>query len=115
MVENESSGKVKSLSAKGCNFLLGRTYFTGNDSYQKFLVFAPIFNSLTLDSNKRVTNWISNGVSQEKIKPFDANLCPTMTNLANGQVSLKLNSSVLVQKNSSSLYSNFILNLNIVS
>ena len=39
-----------------------------------------------------------------------------MTNLANGGVSLKLkfNNSVLVQKNSSLLYNNFILNLCII-
>ena len=37
-----------------------------------------------------------------------------MSNLANDRVILKFNNSVLVQKNSSSLYSNFILNLYIV-
>ena len=34
-----------------------------------------------------------------------------MSNLANGRVILKFKNSVLVQKNSCSLYSNFILNL----
>ena len=37
-----------------------------------------------------------------------------MFNLANGRVKLKLNNSVSVQKSFSSLYSNSILNLNIV-
>ena len=37
-----------------------------------------------------------------------------MTNLVNGKVSLKFKNSVLVQKSSSSLKSNFILNLYIV-
>ena len=37
-----------------------------------------------------------------------------MTNLAKGRVSLKFNNLVVVQENSSSLYSNFILNLYIV-
>ena len=37
-----------------------------------------------------------------------------MTNLANRRVSLKCSNSVWVQKNSYSLYSNFILNLYIV-
>ena len=32
-----------------------------------------------------------------------------MTNLADGEVSLKFNNSVLVQKNSSSFYGNFIV------
>ena len=37
-----------------------------------------------------------------------------MSNLANGRVILKLSKSVVVEKSSSSLYSNFILNLYIV-
>ena len=40
-----------------------------------------MLNSLTLDNNKKVTNQIS--------KPFDTNLALSMTNLANGKVSLK--------------------------
>ena len=47
----------------------------------------------------------------KKIKTFNANLATILTNLANDRVSLKFNISVLVQKNSSSLYSNFTLNL----
>ena len=89
-------------------------YFADNDGYQNFLVFAPILSSLILDSNKRVTNWILTGISSEKIKPFDTNLEPTMSNLANGRVTLKFNNSVLVQKIFSFLYRNFILNLWIV-
>ena len=73
-----------------------------------------MLNSLKLDTSKKFTNWISTRVSPEKFKPFDANLAPTMSTLANGKVSLKLNNSVLVQKNSSSLYGNFILSLYIV-
>ena len=46
-------------------------YFTVNDGYQNFLVFAPMLSSLILDSNKKGTNWISNRVSSEKIKLFD--------------------------------------------
>ena len=42
----------------------------------------------------------------EKIKPFE----PTMSNLANGKVNLKFNNYALMQS-SSSLCSNFILNL----
>ena len=53
-------------------------------------------------------------MSPEKNKPFDTNLEPTMSNVANGRVILKFNNSVLVQKSSSSLYSNFILNLHII-
>ena len=73
------------------------------------MVFAPILNSLILDSNKNVTNWILTGISSEKIKPFDTNLDPTMTNLAIGRVTLKFDNCVLVQKSSSSLYSKFIV------
>ena len=85
----------------------GRTYFTDSDGYQKILVFALMFNSITLDNNKKVTNWISTGQLPEEMKLFDVNLVPTMTNLANGRISLKL---VLVQKSFSFLHSNFISN-----
>ena len=89
-------------------------YFTGEDGYQNFLVFASMLSSLILDSNKKVTKWISTGILFEKIKPFDTNLKLIMSNLANGREILKFNNSVLVQKSSSSLYKNFILNLYIV-
>ena len=62
--------------------MLGRIYFIGDNSSQNFLVFAPMLNSLKLelDSNKKVTDWISTGVSSEKIKPFDTSLEPTLSN-----------------------------------
>ena len=62
--------------------MLGRIYFTGYDGYQNFLVFAQMFSSLILHSNRKVTNWLSTGIY-----------------------------SVLLQKSFSSLYSNFILSL----
>ena len=34
--------------------LLGRMYFTGNEGYQNFPVFASMLISLILDSNKEV-------------------------------------------------------------
>ena len=89
-------------------------YFTGDDGYQNFLVFASMLSSLILDSNRKVTNWILTVISSEKNKPFDTGIEPTMSNLANDRVNLKFNNSVLVQKRFSSLYSNFILNLYIV-
>ena len=36
--------KTARPSEQGYNFLLSRIYFTGNDGYQNFLVFAPILN-----------------------------------------------------------------------
>ena len=54
---------MKLLSTKGYNFLLGGTYFTGDDDYQHFLVFTPMLNSLISDNNKKVINWMSTGVS----------------------------------------------------
>ena len=74
---------------------LGRMYFTGNDGYQFFFVFAPMLNSLTLDNtdnNKKVTNSILTRVSPE-------NLTTLMSNLAHARVSLKFSTSVLMQKN----------------
>ena len=88
----------------------GRTYFTDSDGYQKILVFALMLNSITLDNNKKVTNWISTGQLPEEMKLFDVNLVPTMTNLANGRISLKFKKSVLLQKFFSFLHSNFIWN-----
>ena len=84
---------------KRYDFLLGRMYFTGNDVYQSFLVFTPMLSSLTLDSNKNFITWISTRILPEKNNSFDTNLEPTMFNLANGRVILKLNKSALVQKN----------------
>ena len=54
-----------------------------------------------MDSNKKNTNWISTGISSEKIKLFDTNVEPTMSDLANDRVILKFNNFVLVQKGSS--------------
>ena len=50
------TNKFEQISEELHNFLLGRMYFTGNDSYQNFLAFAPTFSSLILNSNKKVTN-----------------------------------------------------------
>ena len=90
-------------------------YFTRNDGYQNVLVFAPILSSLILESNKKVTNWISIEISSEETEPFDTNLDPAVSKLANGRVILKFSNSALVQKSFSSLHSNFILNLYIAS
>ena len=86
-------------------------YFTSEDGYQNLLVFAPMLSSLILDSNKKATNFISTGTSFEKNQPFDTNVELTMFNLANSRLILTFNNSGLVQENSSSLHSNFILNL----
>ena len=42
-------------------------YFAGNDGHQNFLVFAPMLSSLIVDSNKKVTNYVSTGISSEKL------------------------------------------------
>ena len=36
------------------------------------------------DLTIKVTNWVSNGISSAKIKLFDTNLEPIMSNLGNG-------------------------------
>ena len=86
-------------------------YFTGNDGYQNFLVFVVF---LVLDSNEKVTDWISTTISSEKIKPLDTNLELSTSNLAIDKSILKFNNSALVQKIFSSLHSTFILNLYVV-
>ena len=56
------ANKVAQISEKRYDFLLGMMYFTGDDGYQNLLVFAPMLSLLILDSNKKVTNWISTGL-----------------------------------------------------
>ena len=43
-----------------------------------------------MESCKKVINWISTRISNQKIKLFDTNLEPTMSNLANGRIILNL-------------------------
>ena len=69
-----------------------------------FLVFAIMFISLILDSNKKVTNMIMAGISSQNNKPFDTMFRPTMSNLATGKLISKFTNSVLMPKTSSSLY-----------
>ena len=66
-----------------------------------------MLNSLTLDNSKIVTNRMPSGASPKKTKPFDSHLALMISNLADSRVSIKSNSSVLVQKNPSSFYSDF--------
>ena len=73
--------------------------FTGGNGYQNISVFVPMVSSLTLDnSEKNFTNWIPTEISPEEVKPFKTNLEPTMSNLPNARVNLKLNNSILVWK-----------------
>ena len=48
--------------------------FTEEDSYQNFIVFVPVFSFLILDSNRKVTDWMSTGILLEKIRKFDTGL-----------------------------------------
>ena len=84
--------------------MLRRMHFIDHDGYQNFQIFAPILSSLTLDNNKKGTVWISTGISPEKLNDSIV----TKSNSANCRVILKFNNSILVQKNSSLLYSKFI-------
>ena len=77
------TNKVAQTSEKVYDFSLGRIYFTGDNGYQNFLVFTQILSLLILNSNKKVTNGISTGISFLKIKPFDTNIDPAMSNLTN--------------------------------
>ena len=71
-------------------------YFKGYDDYKNLLVFAPILSSLILDSNKKVTDWISTGLLPVKIKLFDISLELIMSNLSNGRANLEFKNSALV-------------------
>ena len=48
-------------------------YFTGSYGYHNILAFGPMVNLLTLDSNKKVTNSATTGISPKKNKLFDTN------------------------------------------
>ena len=63
-------------------------YFTRNYGYQNVLVFIRMLSSLILNSNKKVPNWISIGISSEKIKPFETNVQPNMSNKAKNLTTL---------------------------
>ena len=43
-------------------------YFTGDDGYQNFLVFVSMLSSLTVNNNKKATNWILTGTSMKYLK-----------------------------------------------
>ena len=47
---------------------------TGDNGYQSFSVFAPIFSSVTLDNNKKLTSWISTGYHPENLNHLIVNL-----------------------------------------
>ena len=55
-----------------------------------------MLSSLMLDSNRKVTNWIWTRILSEKVKPFDTDLEPRISNLANGRGNLKSGSSFLL-------------------
>ena len=108
---NDLTKNIAQKSGKEYNFLLGRNYFRGDDGSQNCLVFTPTLSSLTLNNNKKGTNW----GSPEKIKPFYTSLEQIISNLANGREILKFSNKFFSKKLSnfsakffSLLYSNFI-------
>ena len=74
--------KFAQIAEKGYQFLLGRMHFTDEDAFQDFLIFTPMFNLLTLDSNRKIY-WISTRISSEKI-----NHLMLILDLANNRVNL---------------------------
>ena len=96
-------------------FFVRQDLFTGNEDYQNFLVFSSMLDSVTQDNNNQnVINSISSQISPENIGPFGSSLAPIMSNSGNSKVSMKHNNPISVQRDSSSLYNNFILNLHMV-
>ena len=45
-------------------------YFTDDDGYQNFLVFAPMFSSLVLDSNKKSSTRYRSEYHPKKVNHF---------------------------------------------
>ena len=62
----ELAKKVAQISER-VSLFSGKMYFTGNNGYQKSLVFPTMFSSLTSDTNKKVTSKTSTGVLPETI------------------------------------------------
>ena len=71
-------------------------YFSGDDGYQDFLVFALMLSSLTVDSNKKVTNWISTKASLGKFVPIYTNLELTTNNFAYSYQQFSIETVILV-------------------
>ena len=67
------TNKVAQIPEKGYGFLC-RMYFKDNDGYQNFPFFDPMFSSLILDSNGKVTNWISTRILSERRKKIETGL-----------------------------------------
>ena len=53
-------------------------YFISNDGYQNCPDFVPMLNSLTLNNNKKVTDWIPDEVSPKKTELFHSILATIM-------------------------------------
>ena len=54
-------------------------HFPSDNGY-KILVLVPMLSTLTLDSNKKVTNWMLTKIPSEKVKLFHTILEPTISN-----------------------------------
>ena len=48
------TNKFSQIIEKGYDYLLCRMYFTADNGYQNFLVFAPMLSSLVLDKIKKL-------------------------------------------------------------
>ena len=77
---NELSEKVKLLSTKHNNFLLGRMYITSNDGFQNMFVYQPTINSIKYKnrSTEYVISWKSKGVYNSKLIALNSDFLPNM-------------------------------------
>ena len=105
------------LTSENCDARLARANLESKNDTADFVKKKPTdFDHKLKNLNKKVTSNKTKHLQAEKkiFKPFHTQLEPTLSNLANGRVILKLNNTVLVENSFSSLCSNFILNLYIV-
>ena len=97
--------------------LTGQSYFN-NDGVQFYLIFQPIYKTITIISGHKITisEWESKGFSNEKFKPsYAANKILSLKLLWNkSRLRLRFEGSCLKQEDTTLFTSNNVVNLFIV-
>ena len=79
---------------------LGNSIFDGEDCFQAYLVFPPVYKYFKFITNTNyISSWKSKGLSDESIKPFptsDNSLTPLLVYF-DYNIKLKFNGSILSQ------------------
>ena len=89
---------VKLLVKGVALFFLGNSMFDGEDGFQAYLIFQPIYKYFKFITNTNyISSWKSKGLSDESIQPFltsDNSLTPLLV-YYDYNIKLKFNGSIL--------------------